>query len=257
MWHDPGLDASVARLREADEPLQRAGGVRGWAERTRILLSSRLAVKAGDGWTIASAFQSLRGLMQHDHDTSVQVASPAHLPQVLDLQQRNHRSRLDEVAQASAGFVFVEHSLPQLAELAAALPQMVALHGGRVVGYSLCMGPAMREAIPSLAPMFAQFDRMHFRGRRLADWEYVVGGQVCVDAAFRGRGLIGALYRGTRDNLPPAVELCVTEVATRNLVSLRAHYRIGFQTVDRYRDDAEHWEVIAWPWRDAGPGDPG
>ncbi len=179
----------------------------------------------------------------------IQVATLQQLPQILDLQQRNHRSRLAAEQQTSDGFVFVEHSLDQLAALASQLPQVVAVQDGRVVGYSLCMGPGMREDIPSLAPMFAQFDRMQFRGRRLADWDYVVGGQVCVDAAFRGRGLIGALYRGARDLLPSSVELCVTEVAIRNAVSLRAHYRIGFETVDRYRDEAEHWEVIAWPWR--------
>lgn len=174
--------------------------------------------------------------------------------QILALQQRNLRHRLSAEAQSREGFVFVEHTPGQLAEMAAQMPQAVALDGDRVVGYCLCMAPSMRTHVPTLASMFDQFDRMHFRGRRLAEWDYVVGGQVCVDADYRGRGLIGALYRTLRDHLPGSVELCATEIAVRNVISLRAHYRIGFEPVERYRDEAEHWGVVAWAWRAALEG---
>ncbi|MCK7595358.1 hypothetical protein [Pseudomarimonas salicorniae] len=191
-----------------------------------------------------------------DHDPDrlrVAVAdSPARIAQILDLQRRNHFSQLSEADQDRDGFVFVRHTVEQLAAMAQRLPQAVLLDDDEVVGYSLCMGPDMRAEIPSLVPMFEAFDRMPFRGRRLADWEYVVGGQVCVAAGWRGRGLIGRLYRATRDLLPSSVELCVTEIALRNEISRRAHYRIGFEPVDRYRDDAELWEVVAWPWRAPG-----
>jgi hypothetical protein len=169
--------------------------------------------------------------------------------QVLALQQRNLRRSLSPQAQARDGFVYVEHRPEQLAQMAAALPQAVALHGDQVVGYCLCMAPSMRAAIPALAPMFDQFDRMRYRGRVLAEWDYVVGGQVCVDAGYRGRGLVGDLYRTLRRRLPGAPELCVTEIAVRNEISRRAHYRIGFEAVERYCDHEEHWEVVAWAWQ--------
>lgn len=188
-------------------------------------------------------------LPDHAAELTLGVAdSPALQAQILALQQRNLRRHLDAHAQAEQGFVFVEHSAEQLAAMAAELPQAVALHGQRVVGYNLCMTASMREAIPSLRPMFQQFDGLRFRGRLLADWRYVVGGQVCVEAEFRGRGLIGALYRTTRDRLPQPAQLCVTEIAVRNDISRRAHYRLGFEPVERYRDEAEHWEVVAWAW---------
>jgi RimJ/RimL family protein N-acetyltransferase len=129
------------------------------------------------------------------------------------------------------------------------LPQTVALRGEQVVGYCLCMAPSMRATIPELAPMFDQFDRMRYRGRVLAEWDYVVGGQVCVELGYRGRGLVGDLYRSLRQRLPGLPELCVTEIAVRNEISRRAHYRIGFEAVERYRDHAEHWEVVAWAWQ--------
>jgi len=173
----------------------------------------------------------------------------ADLEGILRLQRANLRSAVDPARQGELGFVFVEHSLPSLRALAARMPQAVARDGNAVVGYTLAMSPDMADSVPSLVPMFEQFARLQFRGRRIADWHYMVGGQVCVDAGYRGLGLIGRLYACCRDHVPPDFELCVTEIATRNTVSLAAHRRIGFETVGVYRDAVEEWEVVAWPLR--------
>lgn len=179
------------------------------------------------------------------------ACEPAHFEGILALQRRNLRSRLSEDAQAREGFVYVEHDLPLLTRMAAQSPQAIALADGTVVGYSLSMRPSMAEWLPTLQPMFEQFERLQWRGRRLGDFNYLVGGQVCVDHAWRGRGLIGALYACTRDAAGRELELCLTEIALRNVVSRRAHERIGFIEVGRYSDAHEDWSVVAWPWWDA------
>src|SRR6185436_17018270 len=97
----------------------------------------------------------------------------------------------------------------------------------------------MRAEIPSLTPMFEEFDRASFRGRALSSYRFMVGGQVCVRKDFRGRGLLRRLYHGTRDNLPPGYQLCVTEIATRNRPSVQAHLKMGFETVANYADAVE------------------
>jgi GNAT superfamily N-acetyltransferase len=175
----------------------------------------------------------------------------AHFEGILALQRRNLRHSLSEAQQAQDGFVYVEHDLPLLTRMAEQSPQAIALADRSVVGYSLSMRPSMAEWLPALQPMFDQFDRMHWRGRRLGDFSYLVGGQVCVDPAWRGRGLIGALYACSRDAAGREVELCLTEIALRNVVSRRAHERIGFIEVGRYTDAHEDWSVVAWPWWDA------
>ena len=38
----------------------------------------------------------------------------------------------------------------------------------------------------------------------------------------------------------------VTEIASRNQVSLRAHARMGFEGVSTYTDSAEEWVIVAW-----------
>jgi RimJ/RimL family protein N-acetyltransferase len=72
-------------------------------------------------------------------------------------------------------------------------------------------------------------------------------GQICIAPEHRGRGIFDALYAGHRRHFADAYDLLVTEVATRNGRSLRAHLRVGFEEVLRYRDDVDEWVLIALP----------
>lgn len=74
----------------------------------------------------------------------------------------------------------------------------------------------------------------------------MIGGQVCVAKDFRGRGLLSKLYHETRKRLPSGYQLCVTEVAERNGVSLRAHQKMGFEVINTYHDGRELWKVVVW-----------
>jgi L-amino acid N-acyltransferase YncA len=175
--------------------------------------------------------------------------SPAHFDQILALQRRNLLAEVDPADRATQGFVYARHTRPLLEAMAAELPQVVAIDAGRVVGYTLAMPAAMRDAIPQLVPMFGQFDRTQWRGRPLAAYRYMVGGQVCVDHAYRGRGLLRALYEECRRRLPPEFALCVTEVSERNAVSLRAHLKMGFETAATYVDEGDRWQILVWDLR--------
>lgn len=179
---------------------------------------------------------------------NIDVASSArHFEQILDLQRRYHASALSRDAQEREGFVFVEHSVPLLQRMSAELPQAIALAGDdAVVGYCLSLSLALRSEVPSLAPMFDQFSRCTYRGKPLSSLGFFVGGQVCVHRAYRGRGLLARLYEQVRLSAPPAYELCVTEIAVRNQVSVRAHQRMGFEPVSTYSDGSEAWVIVAW-----------
>src|SRR6185295_10083590 len=130
--------------------------------------------------------------------------------------------------------------------MAAQLPQAIAVSNGRVVGYNLAMTASMKNEMPKLVPMFTEFERSQYKGNLLSTYRFIVGGQVCVDKDFRGRGLLSRLYHETRDRLPSGYQLCVTEIAVRNSVSLRAHQRMGFEVISTYHDGKELWNVVAW-----------
>ena len=179
--------------------------------------------------------------------TVVSASTDWQFEQIVDLQRRNHYLTVPSDVQAREGFVFTRHTVALLRRMASELPQAIALSDAGVVGYCLSLPLSLQEEQPALAPMFEQFSRCTYRGRSLASIPFMVGGQVCVDRAWRGQGLMGRLYDHTRDAAPPRLELCVTEVAIRNDVSLRAHLRIGFETIDEYADAREHWAIVARP----------
>jgi len=72
--------------------------------------------------------------------------------------------------------------------------------------------------------------------------------QILVAPPYRGRGVFDALYRAHRESLRGRFDSVVTEVATRNPRSLRAHRRIGFEELERYRDATDEWVLLIWRW---------
>jgi hypothetical protein len=173
------------------------------------------------------------------------ASSDAHFEQILQLQRRYHTASLSDAEQQAEGFLFVEHTVPILKAMANALPQAIALVDDRVVGYCLSMPLSFETALPSLQPMFEQFQRCTFRGRPLPAYRFFVGGQVCVDRAYRGQGLLARLYRQVRSSVS-GYELCVTEISSRNQVSVRAHQAMGFVPLHTYSADREDWSIVAW-----------
>jgi len=174
------------------------------------------------------------------------ASSDQHLEEILALQQRYLARAVSQEQQAFEGFVFAEHTVPLLRRMAAQAPQAIAVSDGRVVGYCLSMPLSLQAELPSLRPMFEQFGRCFYRQRPLCDYRLIVGGQVCVDRDHRGKGLLARLYEQVRTSLPSRHDLCVTEIATRNVVSIRAHGRMGFETVSTYSDEQEEWAIVAW-----------
>ena len=174
------------------------------------------------------------------------ASTDQHLEEILVLQRRYHARAMPAEMQSVEGFVFAEHTLPLLRRMAALSPQAIALSDGHVVGYCLSLPMSLQTELPSLASMFEQFGQCVYRGKPLLTYRFIVGGQVCVDRANRGQGLLARLYEQLRLSLSQAHDLCVTEVATRNGISIRAHERMGFEIISTYTDACEEWAIAAW-----------
>jgi len=173
------------------------------------------------------------GLIESDRD----------LEGVLALQRASRAPTQD-------GFVTVEHTLDILRAMHALAPSVVARDAhGAIVGYALVMPKETRVLLPILEPMFALIERLpaaELGPKANARW-YVMG-QIAVAPSHRGTGVFDALYAEHRARYQERFDLVITEVATRNTRSLRAHQRVGFRTVTTYRDATDEWALIAWSW---------
>ncbi len=172
------------------------------------------------------------------------------LLQILALQQRNQTNNIDAQVQQSQGFVTFVYDMAQMRTMAAAAPQIIAKNGDRVVGYALTTVPAVGQDIALFKPMFDLMGSLKWHNEPISSQRYYAMGQICVAEDYRGQGVFDALYAKHKELLSGQFDLCVTEIAVRNTRSIRAHERVGFQTIHTYRDDSDLWNVVIWDFRD-------
>ncbi|MCU0447699.1 MAG: GNAT family N-acetyltransferase [Microscillaceae bacterium] len=182
---------------------------------------------------------------------NLRIGSPttdAHIVQMLELQKVNSPQNLTTEQLISQGFVTVRHHFDLLKRMNKAEPQVVALADEVVVGYALVMPESFRSEIPVLEPMFQMFTKISYKGRQLSDYQSIVMGQICIAEGYRGLGLFDQLYAQMQQQLSSRYEICITEVATRNQRSMRAHARVGFEIALEYTDATDTWALVVWQW---------
>ena len=166
------------------------------------------------------------------------------LAQILALQKANHASALSEEDAARDGFVTVMHSFDLLKKMNRAAPQIIAKDGNDVIAYALVMLKSFSDMIPVLQPMFDRLSAIPFGDRKISECRFYVMGQICVAEKYRGMGVFNSLYEKHKEINRDAYDICVTSVATRNKRSMRAHERVGFETVNTFRDQTDEWNIL-------------
>lgn len=170
------------------------------------------------------------------------------LQQILELQRQNLIPHLDQAAIQSQGFVTLQHSLTELEQMNNLAPSVVIKDNSKVVGYALTMLKECRQIIPDLEAMFQLFDTLTWNDKPLNKYSFYVMGQVCIHKDYRGKGLFEQLYLYHKKMYSSKFELLLTEIATRNHRSLRAHEKVGFKIIHIHRDSLDEWAVVGWDW---------
>jgi GNAT superfamily N-acetyltransferase len=171
------------------------------------------------------------------------------LEKILGLQEKNLSRNLTTDEIKSQGFVTINHSLQMLQQMHTMAPSIIVKDDDRIVAYALTMLREFSALVPALEPMFEKFESLHWKNKPLNFYSYYVMGQICVDKAYRGQGLFDALYQKHKEVYSSRFDLLVTEIATRNLRSINAHQRVGFETVNTFRDETDEWNVVVWDWK--------
>jgi len=169
---------------------------------------------------------------------------------ILELQRRNLSSALSAQEKQDQGFVTVAHSFDDLKKMQIYEPNIIAKDNDVVVAYVLAMTESSKTDIAILEPMFNGFNHIEYKGKPISDHKYMVVGQVCVDKRYRGEGLFDKCYHAFKDRFKLRFDFAITEVATVNLRSMKAHRRIGFNEIFRAKDETGlEWSVVIWDWK--------
>jgi RimJ/RimL family protein N-acetyltransferase len=57
------------------------------------------------------------------------------------------------------------------------------------------------------------------------------------------------LYDKHKEAYGNQYDFIVTEIATRNTRSIRAHEKIGFKTIHQFTDATDDWDIVLWDWK--------
>ena len=178
-----------------------------------------------------------------------QVTTDEELQQILDLQKQNLRGVKSPDLEREQGFVTVTHSMDKLQQMHRIEPSIIVKDNDILAGYALVMPRACGPIIPELQSLFEGLKELQYNGKPVDQYAYYVMGQVCVADAYRGRGVFDLLYQKHKEILSQSYDFVVTEVATRNMRSMRAHERVGFKVLHTHRNDLDEWAMIIWDWK--------
>ncbi|MFN0174054.1 MAG: N-acetyltransferase family protein [Saprospiraceae bacterium] len=184
------------------------------------------------------------------------VATSDEVTQILDLQAQNHVLNVSPAVAQEQGFVTVKHDPLVLQRMNEVAPSIIAKDGGRVVGYALVMPRSFSADIPILQPMFDLLDTLSWQGTPLCEnSRWFAMGQICVAEGYRGMGVFDGMYQKMKEVCQSEFDFVITEIAERNVRSIRAHERVGFETLHTFSDAVagEVWRVVVWDWEKGRP----
>jgi GNAT superfamily N-acetyltransferase len=173
------------------------------------------------------------------------------LEAIKSIQTENLKRNISSEESANQGYVTAEYTIEFLQELHALQPTVIIreLATSEVCGYAIAVHPAMRGKHALLDALFDDIDTVSYDGSDLRDAKYILCGQLCVKKGYRGQGLSTKMYEYFRARLSNSYDYLITEVATNNVPSLKAHEKIGFRCVKTTEFNGLEFQIILWDWR--------
>jgi GNAT superfamily N-acetyltransferase len=176
------------------------------------------------------------------------VSDIAELQQILQLQKENLKQQVNNAEKESQGFVTVKHTISLLQQMHELAPSIIVKDGEQLAGYALVMLKECATLVPELVTMFEHFNILSWKGKPLCEYNYYAMGQVCVAKNYRGKGVFDLLYEKHREVYQHTFDFILTEISISNPRSQRAHERVGFVTINTYKDAIDEWNVVLWDW---------
>ena len=171
------------------------------------------------------------------------------LKEILILQEKNHRDTLSNGNGWEDGFLSLKHELALMEKMNVVAPQIIAKAENKVVAFALVMPESFKTEVPVLKPLFEILKDTSYKGKKIISHNYYVMGQICVAKEYRAMGIFDSLYAKHKEIYSKQFALCVTEIATRNKRSMKAHQRVGFEIIHTFRDSLDEWNIVVWDWK--------
>ena len=170
------------------------------------------------------------------------------IQQIAALSNANRSDNITTEEKTAEGFVSWVYTPEILHTINAIAPSVIVMDEDILAGYAITLTSECISVYPNAANTYIHASPLHFKGRTLGEQRFYLMGQICVAKAWRGQGIVGALYNGHRHFYSPRFDALVTEISMANPRSLKAHQKVGFETIDRHYENGHDWAVVAWDW---------
>jgi predicted GNAT superfamily acetyltransferase len=173
-------------------------------------------------------------------------AQPRDYPAILRLQSENFIANLSE-EERKEGFLSAEFSREQVAQLAEDLGTAIAAVDGKVMAFLCAFRNEFNHGSPVIAKMLDTYDLLKFDGKPLKSYSSYIYGPVCIDRAYRRRGLLRGLYEAQKQDLAGQFDAGVAFVSRSNPHSLNAHIAgLGMTEVGDFELKGHVYVVLAF-----------
>ncbi|MEO9801771.1 MAG: GNAT family acetyltransferase [Reichenbachiella sp.] len=162
-------------------------------------------------------------------------------------------SELSDEQKANNGFVttpFTEELLEEIIGLGWAFVTEIE---NQVVAY-LFGGPwPFYDKWPIFPYMTARFPSWQFKGWEITTENSFQYGPVCIDANHRGKKIINHLFEAMRIDFVSKYPLAATFINQANPISTKAHLKLGWEIVDEFEYNENHYYGLAYDMSDEVP----
>jgi predicted GNAT superfamily acetyltransferase len=173
-------------------------------------------------------------------------AEPQDYPAIVRLNAANFIANLSEEERRD-GFLSAVFTLEQTAAMAEDLGTTVAIVDGQLAGFLCAFRNDFDHGSPVVAKMIESYDRLSFAGKLLDTYNSYAYGPVCIDRAYRRRGLLRGLYQEQKRELAGSFEVGVALIARTNQHSLDAHVAgLGMTDVGSFEVNGNLFATVAF-----------
>lgn len=173
---------------------------------------------------------------------------PEEIQGIKNLQSACQINNISEEEAKAEGFVTAMYSIDFLTHMNACTPSIIALSDNQVVGYALVCDKQSFGHHPLLDDLFNHVDKLNYNGVELINTNYVLVGQLCVAKSHRGLGLVQSMYQYFQKTYSKTYSFLITDVDERNMRSIKAHKKSGFEIIHTIEYGESNWHVILWDW---------
>ena len=179
-------------------------------------------------------------------NVSFRRARPEDYAAIVQLNVANYIANLS-ADERRDGFLSAVFSIEQTAAMAEDLGTTVAIVDNILAGFLCAFRNDFDHGSPVVAKMIESYDRLTFEGNLLNSYKTYAYGPVCIDRAYRRKGLLRGLYLEQKRELAGRFEVGVALIARTNQHSLDAHVAgLGMTDVGSFELNGNIFATVAF-----------